>query len=379
MLSVETFQEMRERFEIGWEWFLVRDLGNGLVGLWNPVTKRWLRVTCENGDGKVDSPSQGDAFLDWWTAEFFQLCDAGNGDVGVYSPFTQRWLGTGPIGSQHQRKAVAIRSAASIPSAGDPGSVWERFRVEEAGLKVCLQALGARTASELISMTTHEARNTVIAELASRKVVTPHCLNALSDVELERQCADFFCSAAMAEEAAAKAEEEAAAKAVAEKKKLEEKAAAEAAAAKAAEEKACAKAVEADATAAAVAAERARAEEEKAAAMAAAAEQLRQEMESSRAEAETQVAALRSELQASRAEAENRVTETDALNKGLAAAHATVDQLRGKLEEAEESVREFTTALAEAIFRQFHRVCSFALTNLDLNLGGAPHIGARGL
>ena len=114
---------MQQRNQIRWEWFEVRDLGNGLVGLWNPASRRWLRACrTEKGDVRVDSPSQEDTFQDWWKAEFFQLVDVGDGHVGLYNPLVQRWVGASPEG-----KAVAIQSTPELPS--DTSLTWERFRV----------------------------------------------------------------------------------------------------------------------------------------------------------------------------------------------------------------------------------------------------------
>lgn len=132
MLSNEEFQVIRQRGQIRWEWFEVRDLGNGLVGLWNPSSGRWLRVIVDkDGNGRVDSVSltKCASFLDWWTAEFFQLFDAGGGHVGLYNPLTQLWVGASP-----DRKAVAIRGDLSAPSGSGGLSVGALpVRVQQGG------------------------------------------------------------------------------------------------------------------------------------------------------------------------------------------------------------------------------------------------------
>ena len=125
MLGDNTLQKLLSKGWLRWEWFKVIDLGNGLVGLFNPASQRWLRVAVyrPSGDIVVDSVSQQDTFADWWKAEFFQLFDAGDGHVGLYNPLVQRWVGASP-----KREAVAKRSNPSPPT-GKVGAQWEYFRL----------------------------------------------------------------------------------------------------------------------------------------------------------------------------------------------------------------------------------------------------------
>ena len=78
------------------ERFAVVDAGNGLVGLHNAKTNRFMKMAGENMKA---SPIKSPAHLPTtWDSEVFRIVDAGDGMVGLHSTRHNRFVRMGPDG-----------------------------------------------------------------------------------------------------------------------------------------------------------------------------------------------------------------------------------------------------------------------------------------
>ena len=110
----------------GWEWekFKVVDAGSGLIALWSPTYKRFIRMNDGNYLDKSGESASG-TLPSGWTWEKFKVVDAGSGLIGLWNPRLRRFIrmNNGRIDRSSER------SDGSMPSS------WqhEKFRIVKVG------------------------------------------------------------------------------------------------------------------------------------------------------------------------------------------------------------------------------------------------------
>ena len=135
--------------------FQVVDAGNGLIALYNPTHKRFVRMP--TGANMDKSGVRADGTLpSGWTWEKFKIVETGNGLIALYNPTHKRFVRM-PTGTNLDKSAE--RPDGTLPKDW----AWEMFKVVDLGVTVKPKPKGAFYRSQCIGclndMSTASAMN----------------------------------------------------------------------------------------------------------------------------------------------------------------------------------------------------------------------------